>query len=168
MILFLFTHGIPISYIPSTRIPPTERNFAVMDYLESLNALILFSGGLLDGTYTNDLWSFNLTSNYWSEIVPTSSTLPGISQVAERANSGCFASKCLNYFYIFGGNSELGPSNDFWVYDFLNYKWLELYTINPPSPRCRFGFTSFTDGTHEYFVVFGGSLFDTIDNDLYM
>ena len=79
MILFLFTHGIPISYIPSTRIPPTERNFAVMDYLESLNALILFSGGLLDGTYTNDLWSFNLTSNYWSEIVPTSSTLPGIS-----------------------------------------------------------------------------------------
>ena len=55
-----------------------------------------------------------------------------------------------------------------WVYQIPNYKWVELPTLNTPTPRCRFAFTSYSEGTNEYFVVFGGALSSGVDNNLYM
>ena len=77
--LLILAHGIPISYLPQTRIPPTERNFAVVDYLEAQDLLIAFSGELIDSSYTNDLWEFSLSGNYWNQLIPTSSDIPGTS-----------------------------------------------------------------------------------------
>ena len=72
------------------------------------------------------------------------------------------------YLYIFGGNSDLGPLNDLWVYQVPYYKWIKLSSTNSPPPRCRHASTSYTDGVNEYFVIFGGSLINGLDNALYM
>ena len=79
ILLMPIVFAVPIRYIPSTKIPPNERNFAVMDYFVAHNSLIVFSGGLTDGTYTNDLWEFTLNDTYWTQQIPTSSNIPGIS-----------------------------------------------------------------------------------------
>lgn len=70
--------SIPISYIPSTRIPPSQRAYSVMDYSKLQDSLLLFSGLDADG-YSNDLWTFLINQNYWNEINPSSEDKPGIS-----------------------------------------------------------------------------------------
>ena len=62
----------------------------------------------------------------------------------------------------------LGPLNDFWQYQVDNYKWVELQTLNPPSPRSKFAYTRYDDGVHEYFAVYGGAKTDGEGNHLYM
>lgn len=64
--------------------------------------------------------------------------------------------------------SKLGMLNDFWHYQPLNRKWVELNTINPPSPRNSYASTSYVKNSIEYFVVFGGSIMSGEDNSLYM
>ena len=70
--------GVPISYLPATRFPPTERDYSIMSYQELNNILLLFSGTFHDGTMTNELWIFSLLGNYWSESVSASTSLPRI------------------------------------------------------------------------------------------
>ena len=73
-----FASSIPITYIPSTRIPPSQRLYLVMDYYAPSDMLIVFSG--IDNLGSNnDLWSYSLTSNYWEQIIPTDQTTPGNS-----------------------------------------------------------------------------------------
>lgn len=159
--------GIPISYIPSTRIPPSGRLYSVIDYNKFKGTILLFSG-LDSNGYTNDLWSFSFSKNYWDEQNPSSEKIPGISYLDKRINSGCFSSEFSPSFYIFGGMSNLGILNDLWEYQILNLKWIELDTINPPTPRYNYAYSSYVKNSIEYFIVFGGSTISGEDNDLYM
>ena len=167
-LLLAAVNGIKMNYIPPTKIPPSQRYTAVMDYLQLQDSLIIFSGALADASPLNDIWEFSFSDSSWIELIPTSVTSPGIPYTAPRSNSGCFASKFGLNFYIFGGNSEIGPLNDLWVYQIANYRWVNLFDINTPTPRSNYAYTSYDDGVNEYFVVFGGSLVDGEDNNLYM
>lgn len=147
--MYLFLIGIasavPLSYIPPTRIPPSKRSNSVMDYKISQDILILFSGKDSSDT-NNDIWSFSLSENYWTQLIPSCEVKPGNPYLAKRANSSCFASKLTENFYIFAGFSELGLLNDLWAYQILNFKWVELVTIDPPTSRHNFAYTSYIEG----------------------
>ena len=61
-----------------------------------------------------------------------------------------------------------GPLNDFWEFDIVSMIWTSIHTINPPTPRFVFAYTSFTIDTYEYFAIFGGSLPTYDSNHLFM
>ena len=165
--LLWLSESIPISYIPQTGIPPSQRLYTVMDYYEPSDMLIVFSGSDNLGP-KSDLWGFSFNTSYWEQIIPTDSRLPRNLNSAPRSSSSCFASKFTANFYIFGGLSSTGPLNDLWVYQIINLKWVPLQTTSAPPPRSLFGSTRFDDGVHEYFAVYGGSRSAGPDNHLFM
>ena len=168
LIFFLrLSQSIPISYIPERGIPPSQRLYPVMDYYEASNILIIFSGLDSEGPQS-DLWSYDLSTNVWEQIVPTDNRIPGNCYPVPRTSSSCFASRLSHSFYIFGGLSASGPLNDLWAYQIDNHKWTEIQTQNAPAPRSLFGYTRFDDGLHEYFAVYGGSKAAGADNHLFM
>jgi hypothetical protein len=65
-----------ISFIPSSKSPPSPRIESFMDYLPTRNSLIIF-GGLNDEVSSNDLWSFSLTTLTWERLLITSKSIPG-------------------------------------------------------------------------------------------
>ncbi|OMJ67916.1 hypothetical protein SteCoe_34791 [Stentor coeruleus] len=153
--------SIDLTYYPTFHSPPSQRVLSVMAYHKLSNSLVVYSG-YASSTALSDLWQFSLDNNIWSEKNPTSSIPDG------RSNSGGFCSSKTGKFYIFGGNTEKGPMNDFWSYDFISSNWLEEATINTPLPRQCFGYTSFEYDGIEYFAVFGGGTIEGEDNGLYL
>jgi hypothetical protein len=130
------------------------------------NSLVVYSG-YASSAVLSDIWLYSLDDNVWAEEIPTSS-IPGKKHLDGRSNSGGFCSFKTGKFYIFGGNSEKGPCNDFWSYNFTSSNWEEESTTNPPLPRQNFGYTSFEYNGIEYFAVFGGGTIDGEDNGLYL
>jgi hypothetical protein len=156
ILLFQFTSALTdFSYIPSTGTPPSPRIYSVLSFSPSQSSLVLF-GGLSLNAAQNDLWSFSLSSLFWSRVNPMTHTVPGKSHSDARQQHGGFASVFSPLFYVFGGVAELGPQNDLWVFDFSSQTWEQIRTKNPPSPRSDFGFVNYDDGVNEYFAVYGG------------
>jgi hypothetical protein len=77
LMLFFTVSGIDVKYIPSTKIPPSNRLYHFMDYYQAGNFLITFGGS--DGTMAlNDLWTYSFTNNNWNELIPTVPKFPCI------------------------------------------------------------------------------------------
>ena len=94
------------------------------------NRILIFGGKGDDGTYLNDVWSFDIDLNTWNFIVTTGSTPPA------RELAGCAA----NYgsdFVVFGGTSGVTIYNDMYYFDGHQNYWQKLkYEIDQgPSPR---------------------------------
>lgn len=78
LILILLTEGeVIISYLPSFKTPPCPRLYSVMEYFPRSDTLLIF-GGARGTTFFSDTWEFSLSSQTWSELIPTSNKLPGI------------------------------------------------------------------------------------------
>jgi hypothetical protein len=169
--LYLFFHLcsalIDFSYIPMTGTPPSQRVYSVLSYSSFQSSLILFGGNSYN-TQLNDLWSFNISSSFWSRVSPLTLTVPGKAHSDARQEHGGFASHFSSLFYVFGGVTQLGPQNDLWVFDFSSQTWELIRTKNPPSPRSDFGYVNFDDGVNEYFAVYGGLTPNGEDNNLYV
>ncbi|OMJ70696.1 hypothetical protein SteCoe_31256 [Stentor coeruleus] len=163
LILSLLVGGeVVISYLPYFKTPPCPRLYSVMEYLPSSDSLLIF-GGALGTTFFSDIWEFSLSSQTWSEFIPTSKKFPD-----SRIGFGSFSNSFKQIFYIFGGNTELGPQNDLWAFDILNIKWYEIILENLPPARYDFAYTSYIEGFHQYFAIFGGITFSGLDNNLYI
>jgi hypothetical protein len=64
-------------------------------------------GGLIGGTTrTNQAWSYSLTSNSWSTLTSTGTTV----------RSGAFGAWDTLYFIVWGGRDATGARNDGWYY----------------------------------------------------
>lgn len=64
------------NYIPPPKIPPSPRFCVAMNYIESIDSLLVF-GGALEEEYYNDIWLFDLNEGYWQALVLSSAILPG-------------------------------------------------------------------------------------------
>ncbi|OMJ66280.1 hypothetical protein SteCoe_36929 [Stentor coeruleus] len=149
-------------YIPPVKSPPSGRIGSSIAFIPSKNALFIF-GGSLQTTYYDELWSFQLEYNIWEEVLLSTDSSP-----SPRIYFGSFVSALSDRFYIFGGNSYQGLKNDFWEFDHINFKWTYLDTINPPSARHAFSFTSFVKDGNEIFVIFGGESKSRVENNLFI
>lgn len=154
-------------YIPSTRTPPSARVGIGLAIIPSTYTLLTF-GGSSGNDYFDDTWTFNILQNYWKEVLISTESRPCNLYIAPRNYYGIFSSALSKKIYIFGGNSYLGLKNDFWEYDHEYSKWTELKTINPPSLRRSFSYTSFVKDENEIFVIFGGETENGINNELFM
>lgn len=165
LIFSLVSAELNFTYIPPYRTPPSMRSGHIMSLSTSMNSLILFGG-----TYTpllyNDLWFYSLTTLSWTESTPTTSERPSNLHIGERSYLGGFVSVFNGNFYIFGGSSALGPQNDFWEFDLKNFKWTKISIKNSPLIRSGFAYTNFVRNGAEYFVVYGGILISSTDDNL--
>ena len=51
-------------------------HYSVIDYYEASNILIIFSG-FDSENQQSDLWSYDLSTTFWEQIVPTDNRIPG-------------------------------------------------------------------------------------------
>ncbi|OMJ65941.1 hypothetical protein SteCoe_37396 [Stentor coeruleus] len=149
-------------YIPLVRTPPSGRIGASMACIKSKETFLIF-GGSLETTYYDELWFYNKDYHIWEEVLLSTDSSP-----SPRIYFGSFVSALSEKFYIFGGNSYQGLKNDFWEFDPKSLKWSYLDTINPPSVRHAFSFTSFIKDGNEIFIIFGGETTSGNANGLFM
>jgi hypothetical protein len=94
------------------------------------NNLYIYGGEGPDGVYYNDMWTYNLQTNQWSEVKYSATDIP-------TARSGHSLISCKdNYFYIFGGKTgNIQETNELWKFSpsknefiLLHDTLLEQYT----------------------------------------
>lgn len=88
-----------------------ERQYATACSWE--NKGFVFGGAKCDGTFLNDLWSFDPITSIWAEIT----ALPGTG----RGGSVHFIIE--DTLYIVGGRNNTGILSEVWGYDFTTGNW---------------------------------------------
>jgi uncharacterized protein (TIGR03437 family) len=68
-------------------------------------------------------------------------------------------------FYIFGGFTSAGNTNELWAFDFATRQWTKVELANPPSARN--GAMAVFIETDNRLIVFGGNANDGVTNDLW-
>ncbi len=130
---------------PSTN--PSARYYHSMVYESSTMKFILF-GGKNDSTSLGDTWSYDDSTNTWTNMSPSLSP-------SYRHGHSMVYDKYSNKVVLFGGDNGSSSFNDTWSYDLQTNTWNELYPSNAPSPRYFHQMVY-----HSYFgkvVLFGGS-----------
>jgi hypothetical protein len=137
--------------------PPTARLEHAMTFDTKRNQAIMFAGtaDILPWitTITNDLWSFNLTKNSWTDLTPIISPSP-------RRNPSITYDKEADRIILFGGSNhqttvnETTLFNDTWIYDIENNTWLQITPAIGPSARVAS--TMIYDDIHNVTLLFGG------------
>lgn len=72
----IIVQGFNTSLIPEYGTPPSKRHSSSMTYSSIHNSMIIF-GGTDDTNFFNDVWVFNLATEVWSVLNPSSSVAPG-------------------------------------------------------------------------------------------
>ncbi|CAG9314812.1 unnamed protein product [Blepharisma stoltei] len=91
--------------------------------------LVIFGGEGYAG-YSNDLYVYNVLSNQWSLIEPSS------SDDVPTPRTGSCAKIYFPYIFIFGGLALAGYSNELWIFDISTYTYTLVYdgTDEGPAP----------------------------------
>ena len=132
---------------------PSPRLGSYMAYDSESDRVILFGGVSLSPSITvyNDTWAYDLDSNTWEEMSPTSApdARYGASLAYDIENDRVL---------LFGGNPNAGTTtntfSDTWAYDYNTDRWTDLDPVIHPSERYagKMVFDSESNKT----VLFGG------------
>eukprot|EP01124_Arcella_intermedia_P027988 TRINITY_DN5595_c0_g1_i2.p1 TRINITY_DN5595_c0_g1~~TRINITY_DN5595_c0_g1_i2.p1 ORF type:complete len:877 (+),score=227.58 TRINITY_DN5595_c0_g1_i2:15-2645(+) len=115
--------------------------------------MFVFGGYDNETGLSNDLFTFNITTNTWTLCKPSNQEQP-------PGRYGHFSSLIRfnkkPFLVVFGGR---GPKsivfNDLWLYDIKGNVWKEVKVDQQgPSPKGRYGFAAFLD--HTQLMIFGG------------
>lgn len=112
--------------------PPPRFNPGVA-YIPDLQAILIFGGHKPPERNLGDTWLFDVETDTWRELGPTSSPTP-------RSNAGMAYDAGSGRVILFGGssNSEY-PTSDTWAYDFESNTWTEMHPAAPPRPQYGVG-----------------------------
>lgn len=128
---------------------PDARLGASMVYDSNSRKVILFGGLNTSFMYTDDTWAYDLLTNTWTEMKP--STAPS-GRAFHRMVYDSSSAKVI----LFGGDSDqTGFRGDTWVYDLLANNWTELNPQVAPSARAWHGMAY--DTINDKVILFGGS-----------
>ena len=126
---------------------PEARKDATIVYDEGSNALLLF-GGRSGGQGLNDLWSFDLASEGWTEI-----TAPG--GPSSRWGHVAGFDSARGRLVVFSGQHSGGFLNDTWVFDTADNTWREV-TSAGDAPSQRYGSCAAYDSKGDRFFISHG------------
>jgi hypothetical protein len=125
---------------------PIKRCLTRCLWLPAAKRLLLF-GGQTDATpYLGDFWSLDAAAGTWTELTPA--LLPG-----PRNLYGAALHESSGRWYIVGGNTAAGPTDETWYYDIAAATWTPVAAAKPP-PR-RYSPDAAIAGAGLY--VFGGN-----------
>ncbi|CAG9321906.1 lztr1_5 [Blepharisma stoltei] len=124
--LDLSVSPIKITAITEPFLEPKER---MKHTLEVVSGKLYLFGGDSYGEKLNDLWSFDINNNIWSNANVNGSLPPARSDHA--------ASSQGNVMVIFGGKGQSNLLNDIQTFNFISNSWTEISpsTSTMPSPR---------------------------------
>lgn len=158
--IFLHVLSVKIDIIPPTGVPPSLIKSSCMIY-NSSGIIYLFGGHQGTDKVLNDIFTYNIEKNFWSQSLPLSSTGP-----SERYGSGCFIRN--NSLMVFGGTTNYGTENDLWAYDTVWSKWQVVEQSYKPSYRYFFASISYEFEGKFYFALYGGFKDFGISSGFYM
>ena len=155
-LLFILTtsYSVTVTSIPITKNPPGMLTYSSLAYLDGL----LYSFGGTDGTYTNELRVFNITSRIWEKFVISSDNAP-----SARINTIFFSYNAK--LFIYGGELIDGISEELQLFNPTNQLWTKL-TQYGDIPPIR-ALSAFTLVSNNLFI-FGGITIQGFDSSLYM
>jgi len=105
---------------------PTERYHHGMAYDSESDRIIIY-GGLRSPYYLDDTWSYDFTTNTWTNLDP--STHPS----ARYAHMMAYDSES-DRIILFGGRAADTWLADTWAYDFNSNMWTDMNPTAQPSP----------------------------------
>ena len=103
---------------------PSARSHLAYGYSSRLQKMVIFGG--YDGMRLNDTWFYNLQSNEWEFITPTTS-LP-----SDRNSSTIISIDNPSYSYLalFGGYDGSSYLNDLWKFEYYKFNQIADEEIN--------------------------------------
>ena len=130
---------------------PSIRAYSSMTYSAVTGELVLF-GGLCDFNYSGDTWTYNLTTNRWTNVTPALS--PG-----RRGHNDIAYDEICRKVVLFGGAdgyTAVNLLNDTWIYDPVNNTWTNRTPASGPAVTgyARLVYDASLGGT----VIFGGTV----------
>ena len=132
------------------KVSPPPRMGAVMATDLSGETILLFGGFVWEGgnpTYLNDLWSYDLSSDTWTELEVPYGPAP-------RAYASMTYDSIEKKMFLFGGEGENVMCDDFWSFDPALGSWEYQGELATPEPR--FAPSWAYDTTNKVGVLFGG------------
>ncbi len=106
---------------------PSPRQGVSMAYDEVNRAILAFGGQTAGTTLVNDLWSYNVTLNTWTDITPAASP-------PARWKAGFSYDINQHVVIMYGGEDTGGWRTDLWRLFVSNYTWQELTPVGQ-APR---------------------------------
>jgi hypothetical protein len=132
--------------------PPTSAGgYPSMDYCSAMQKVYMFGG---QGTYWNDVYSYDVPTNTWTHHAPAGTPPPVRREAAFAYDS------TNNIFLLYGGQDPAGNTlNDTWVYDPAADKWTPLTpTQSPPvAPFASFGYLAYDSANNAFVMVAPGN-----------
>ncbi|MFQ6128502.1 MAG: kelch repeat-containing protein, partial [Thermoplasmata archaeon] len=132
---------------------PPSRMESAMVYIPGNDSALLY-GGRWDHTILDDLWTFNFSSETWSEGNTTSSPGP------RNGHSMAYGSK-ENSVYLFGGRGD--DNNKTMKLNLTTMEWTEVSTNE--SAIARMGISMIYDLLKDRLIIFGGDSFVSSDSN---
>ena len=118
-----------------------------MVYDESINLIVLTAGNTATQGHQDDTWTYNVSSNIWTELTPTGSPdqLKWPSMTYDSVNQKCI---------LFGGQIGDNAVDRTWIYDAQLNTWLRRYPTDAPESRINTGLAF--DPVNNVTILFGG------------
>ncbi|MBI4907158.1 MAG: hypothetical protein HY820_26265 [Acidobacteria bacterium] len=125
---------------------PSGRVDGVLAYDARSRTVYMFGGR--DGSPRNDLWSYSLDRQEWSEV-PASGALP-----AARFGHTLIMDARRGQLVLFGGQAG-GFFSDTWAFDISSRSWRQLAPDNA-GPSRRYGHSGVYDGVRDRMIISHG------------
>ena len=129
-----------------------SRRYGHSAIYETTRDRMVISHGFTDAGRFDDTWAFDLRSNSWANISPSSNR--PLRRCLHHAAYDSTSSK----MYLYGGcSSPFGPCplGDLWAFDLNRNQWTELASSVVPPAREHYGMGF--DAARSRLVVFGGA-----------
>ena len=147
--------ALSVSYVPETGTPPPPRQKTVIAYDSYDNKAYIYGGR--SNVIHDDIWEFDLNTKTWLEIHPPNGLKPG-----KRSSSYLVMLEKSREILLFGGDTEVGPISDVWLYDIgsetvILTQWKLVDVKGKPPPRGSYrGICDYTHEGKHYLAVYGG------------
>jgi hypothetical protein len=169
LLLLVLGLAFKAKYIPASRIPPTSREYSAGCIDSATLKFYIFGGHQQAGALLNDLWAYDLASNYWEEIKQSSINWP-----QARINSACLIVQSQRVLYIFGGETESIFLNDLWAFSLttktVTCKQWEQKSMKGdiPPPTSKFASAKFINYGQPILAITAGMTTESYFTDVYV
>jgi hypothetical protein len=111
------------------------------------NKIILFGGSYSFGSYDNETWEYDISSNTWLNLSP-SGPVPSARGFFSMVYIG------NNKVILFGGRDSTGLNGETWEYNISSNTWMNLTPVIKPSARMGHIIVYMED--YNRIILFGG------------
>ena len=126
---------------------PSERAYHAMAYDNIRREVILFGGEGPTSSYYADTWSYNLSTNKWTNMKPS-------NPPSARCSHMMAFDEVNGVAVLYGGWYPNKGTSDTWKYNLSSNTWTYMNPSNPPPTR--YGGAMAYDNYRDVFVLFGG------------